>query len=120
MVPFSWLSPLPPVVSPHLFEVVKVLEQPPAAASRRSPRHIVKDFFVVIFFLALTSRIFENLDGCSCMCNLAIGFDLDFLDLIQKHTDYAETQRGTQSFLKADAASGSTGDRNDEMLKMSV
>ena len=29
-----------------------------------------------------------------------------------------ETQLGTQSFLEADAATGSTGDRNDEMSKM--
>ena len=54
------------------------------------------------------------------MCNLAIGFDLDFLDLIQKHIDYVETQLGTPSFLEADAVTGSTGDRNDEMPKMSV
>ena len=52
--------------------------------------------------------MFEHFVCCSCLCNLAIGFDLDFLDLIKKHTDYAQTQRGTQS-LEADAAAGSTG-----------
>ena len=52
MVPFSCLSPcLPSVLT--WFEVVKVLEQPPVAAGRRSPRRIVKDFFVVNLFLGL-------------------------------------------------------------------
>ena len=56
-------------------------------------------------------------DGCSC--NLAIGFDLDFVDLIQKHIRLCgDTAWNTVVFLEADAATGSTGDRNDEMSKM--
>ena len=42
---------------------------------------------------------------------------MDSSDLIKKHTVSAETHLGTQS-LEADAASGSTGDRNDEMAKV--
>ena len=52
------------------------------------------------------------------MCNLAKGFDLDFLDLIQKHIRLCGDSLEHSLFLEADAATGSTGGRNDERAKM--
>ena len=67
MVPFSCLSPLPPVVSPHLFwscegiGTTTTRSQSKIAKAHSEGFLCCKSFFGVVFFLlALTSRIFED------------------------------------------------------------